>query len=110
MKLIPRNEKGLTDSDSHFRSLGYTSLGDAHGIKQGTLNTYLLTAFEHGARILADTKVDRVTIADGRATGAQAVHTSRRRPPIRTCTVNARSAWWWLAGPFRRPRCCCAPA
>lgn len=76
VKLIPRNEKGLTDSDAHFRSLGYSSLGDAHGIKQGTLNTYLLTAFEHGARILADTKVDRVTIADGRATGASAVHTT----------------------------------
>ncbi|HEX8327916.1 MAG TPA: FAD-dependent oxidoreductase [Hymenobacter sp.] len=76
VKLIPRNEKGLTDSDSHFRSLGYTTLGDAHGIKQGTLNTYLLTAFEHGARILADTKVDRVTIANGRVTGAEAVHTT----------------------------------
>ncbi|MBU6120656.1 FAD-dependent oxidoreductase [Hymenobacter siberiensis] len=76
VKLIPRNEKGLTDSDAHFRSLGYTSLGDAHGIKQGTLNTYLLTAFEHGARILADTKVDRVTISQGCATGAVAVHTT----------------------------------
>ena len=76
VKLIPRNEKGLTDSDSHFRSLGYSTLGDAHGIKQGTLNTYLLTAFEHGARILADTKVDRVTISHGRATGAEAIHTT----------------------------------
>ena len=57
MKLIPRNEKGLTDSDEDFRGLGYSTLGDARGIKQGTLNTYLLTAFEHGARILADTKV-----------------------------------------------------
>jgi choline dehydrogenase-like flavoprotein len=76
VKLIPRNEKGLTDSDSHFRSLGYSTLGDAHGIKQGTLNTYLLTAFEHGARILADTKVDKVTISQGRATGAAAVHTT----------------------------------
>ena len=76
VKLIPRNEKGLTDSDTDFRGLGYTSLGDAHGIKQGTLNTYLLTAFEHGARILADTKVDRVTIANARATGAEAVHTT----------------------------------
>jgi choline dehydrogenase-like flavoprotein len=89
VKLIPRNEKGLTDSDSHFRSLGYTTLGDAHGIKQGTLNTYLLTAFEHGARILADTKVDRVTIADGRATGAEAVHTTEDGRQVRI-TVRAR--------------------
>ncbi|UOQ98950.1 FAD-dependent oxidoreductase [Hymenobacter sp. 5317J-9] len=83
VKLIPRNEKGLSDSDTHFRSLGYTTLGDAHGIKQGTLNTYLLTAFEHGARILADTKVDRVTIANGRATGAEAVHTTEKGQQIR---------------------------
>ena len=83
VRLIPRNEKGLTDSDTHFRALGYTSLGDAHGIKQGTLNTYLLSAFEHGARILADTKVDRVTIANGRATGAEAVHTTPNGQQVR---------------------------
>ena len=89
VKLIPRNEKGLTDSDEHFRSLGYSTLGDAHGIKQGTLNTYLLTAFEHGARILADTKVDRVTIEQGRATGAEAVHTTEDGRAVRI-TVRAR--------------------
>ena len=89
VKLIPRNEKNLTDSDAHFRSLGYSSLGDAHGIKQGTLNTYLLTAFEHGARILADTKVDKVTIDEGRATGAEAVHTTADGRTIRI-TVRAR--------------------
>ncbi|GAC1593304.1 MAG: GMC family oxidoreductase [Hymenobacter sp.] len=89
VKLIPRNETGLSDSDAHFRALGYTSLGDAHGIKQGTLNTYLLTAFEHGARILADTKVDRVTIAQGRATGAEAMHTTEDGRAVRI-TVRAR--------------------
>jgi len=89
VKLIPRNEKGLTDSDVHFRALGYSTLGDAHGIKQGTLNTYLQTAFEHGARILADTKVDRVTIANGRATGAEAVHTAEDGHPVRI-SVRAR--------------------
>ena len=87
--LIPRNEKGLTDSDSHFRSLGYTSLGDAHGIKQGTLNTYLLTAFEHGARILPETKVDRVTIDHGCATGAEALHTTTDGHTVRI-TVKAQ--------------------
>jgi choline dehydrogenase-like flavoprotein len=89
VKLIPRNEKGITDSDAHFRALGYTTLGDAHGLKQGTLNTYLLTAFEHGARILADTKVDRVTIAQGRATGAEAVHTTADGRAVRI-TVRAQ--------------------
>lgn len=83
VKLIPRNEKGLTDSDAHFRALGYTGLGDAHGLKQGTLNTYLLTAFQHGARILADTNVTRVTLAYGRATGAEAIHTTAEGRAVR---------------------------
>ena len=74
--LIARNEKHLTDSEAHFRGLGYSMLGDAHGLKQGTLNTYLLTAYEHGARLLPRTQVGRVTTAAGRATGAEAVHTT----------------------------------
>ncbi|QIX61798.1 FAD-binding protein [Hymenobacter sp. BT18] len=76
VKLIPRNEKHLTASEEHFRSLGFSPLGDRHGIKQGTLNTYLQRAFDHGARILPDTYVTRVTTAAGRATGAEAVHTT----------------------------------
>lgn len=73
-RLIPRNEKGLSDSDAHFQGLGFSTLGDAHGIKQGTLNTYLRTAATHGARLLPDTRAERVTTAAGRATGAAAVH------------------------------------
>ncbi len=89
VKLIPRNEKGLTDSEAHFRALGYSTLGDGHGLKQGTLNTYLLAAFEHGARILADTRVERVTVAGGRATGAEAVHTTADGRAVRV-TVRAQ--------------------
>ncbi|MVN76075.1 FAD-binding protein [Hymenobacter sp. HMF4947] len=88
-RLIPRNEKGLSDSDHHFAGLGYSSLGDAHGIKQGTLNTYLATAFAHGARLLPDTWVERVTSAAGRATGAEAVHTPMGGLPVRI-TVRAK--------------------
>lgn len=81
--LIARNEKGLTDSDAHFQGLGYSSLGDVHGLKQGTLNTYLRTAFEHGARILPTTRAERVTTAAGRATGAEAVHTTADGQAVR---------------------------
>jgi choline dehydrogenase-like flavoprotein len=88
-RLIPRNEKGLTESEAHFQGLGYSSLGDAHSIKQGTLNTYLLTAFEHGARILPCTRVERVTSAAGRATGAEAVHTTADGRAVRV-VVRAR--------------------
>ncbi|WP_345070879.1 GMC family oxidoreductase N-terminal domain-containing protein, partial [Hymenobacter fastidiosus] len=89
VKLIPRNEKGLGEAEAHFQGLGYSTLGDRYGIKQGTLNTYLLRAFEHGARILADTQVERVTIQAGHATGAEAVHTTADGRRVRV-TVRAR--------------------
>ncbi len=88
-QLIPRNEKGLTDSDLHYQGLGYSTLGDAHGIKQGTLNTYLRTAAAHGARLLPDTRAERVTVVGGRATGAEAVHTTADGRPVRI-TVRAQ--------------------
>jgi len=87
-RLIPRNERGATDSDAHFQGLGYSTLGDAHGIKQGTLNTYLRAAAAHGARLLPDARVERVTIVAGRATGAEAVHTTAGGQPVRI-TVRA---------------------
>ena len=87
--LIPRNEKGLTNSDLHYQGLGYSTLGDAHGIKQGTLNTYLRTAAAHGARLLPDTRAERVTVVGGRATGAEAVHTTANGRPVRI-TVRAQ--------------------
>ncbi|MBG8554341.1 FAD-dependent oxidoreductase [Hymenobacter guriensis] len=89
VKRIPRNEKHLTSSEEHFRSLGFSPLGDRHGIKQGTLNTYLQQAFDHGACILPDTYVTRVTTAQGQATGAEAVHTTSSGQAIRV-TVRAR--------------------
>ncbi|MGI4866834.1 MAG: FAD-dependent oxidoreductase, partial [Janthinobacterium lividum] len=88
-QLIARNEKHLTDSEAHFQGLGYSMLGDAHGLKQGTLNTYLLTAFEHGARLLPRARVERVTTAAGRATGAEAMHTTTDGRQVRI-TVRAR--------------------
>ena len=89
VKLIPRNERHPTDSDEHFRGMGYSCFGDRHGVKQGTLNTYLQTAFEHGARLLCDTRVERVTVAQGRATGAEAVYTTPEGRSVRV-TVHAR--------------------
>ena len=87
--LIPRNEKGLSTSASHFAGLGYSSLGDAHGIKQGTLTTYLPLASAHGARLLPGTHVERVTVTAGRATGAEAVHTTAAGRAVRV-QVRAR--------------------
>lgn len=86
-RLIPRNELGLDDSDHHYQGLGYSTFGDRYSIKQGTLNTYLRTAAEHGARLLPDTQVERLTQQNGRVTGAEACYTApdgqRRRVTVR---------------------------
>ncbi|GAB2963315.1 GMC family oxidoreductase [Hymenobacter coalescens] len=88
-RLIPRNELGLDDSDAHFRGLGFSTFGDRYGIKQGTLNTYLKTAAAHGARLLPDTRVERLTQAAGRVIGAEAWHTAADGRTVRV-TVQAR--------------------
>ena len=53
---------------------GFTQFGDPSGSKRGTLHTYLRDAYDAGARILARTRADRVTVADGRATGVVATY------------------------------------
>ena len=50
-------------------SAGYMGFGDQSGSKQSTMNTYLVDAFEAGARIVTGCFVDRVTTSSGRATG-----------------------------------------
>ncbi|RSK37295.1 FAD-dependent oxidoreductase [Hymenobacter metallilatus] len=89
VKLIPRNERHQGSSEQHFQGLGYSCFGDRYGIKQGTLNTYLQTAFEHGARIVCNAQVERITLAQGQATGAEAVYTTPEGRPLRL-TVRAR--------------------
>lgn len=67
---IPRNQLD-PHSEAEWREIGYSPYGDQDGLKQSTLQTCLQRAVEHGARILADTTVERVTIERGRATGAE---------------------------------------
>ncbi|GAB3830043.1 FAD-dependent oxidoreductase [Hymenobacter jeollabukensis] len=88
-RLIPRNELGLDDSDRHFRGLGFSTFGDQYGVKQGTLNTYLKTAAEHGADLLPNTQVTRLTQQAGRVTGAEAWHTTADGRRVRV-TVQAK--------------------
>ncbi|MEP0547189.1 MAG: GMC family oxidoreductase N-terminal domain-containing protein [Rhodothermales bacterium] len=65
---IPRNQRP-PESEAEWKRIGFSPFGDRDGLKQGMLPTYLQRAVAHGARILADTTVERVTIANGRATG-----------------------------------------
>src|SRR5205807_1694319 len=53
-------------------SAGYMGFGDQSGSKQGTLKTFLLDAYEHGAQFLVGCRADRVVTANGRAAGVEA--------------------------------------
>lgn len=75
VKVIPRNVKGCIMGDP--RECGYCGLGCRKGAKMSTLKTYLQRAFNAGAQILADTKVEKVLVESGSATGVQAVYQGR---------------------------------
>ncbi len=68
---------------------GYTQFGDPSGSKRGTLNTYLRDAYDHGAKILADTHVDTVCVDDGRTTGVAATWTDPATGQTRAVRVRA---------------------
>jgi choline dehydrogenase-like flavoprotein len=53
-----------------WEQAGFSCLGDAYGIKQGAAQTFLCDAQAHGARLLANAKVERLVIQQGKATGA----------------------------------------
>ncbi|MBO3747432.1 GMC family oxidoreductase [Streptosporangiaceae bacterium NEAU-GS5] len=63
---------------------GFTHYGDLTGSKRGTLTTYLADAHAAGARILTDTRAQRIITADGRAQGVIATFGGR------TVTVRAK--------------------
>ena len=68
---------------------GYTQFGDPSGSKRGTLQTYLVDAFDAGAKILVRTRAEQVCVADGRATGVTAVYEVPETGVTARITVNA---------------------
>ncbi|KAL0073257.1 hypothetical protein F4703DRAFT_1782084 [Phycomyces blakesleeanus] len=62
---IPQNTSGK----SH--ECGWCLTGCKDGIKNGTSNSWLRTAAQHGARFVDQAKVNRVIIVDGKATGVE---------------------------------------
>ena len=67
-EVLPRNAS--PDDDPAF--CGYCNAGCQQGCKQSALKTYLQDASDAGARVVVDCIVDRVLVADGRATGVAA--------------------------------------
>ncbi len=64
---IPRNVRGCPSPEA----CGYCGYGCRHGAKQSTAVTYLADAAGANARIVTGCDVDRVTIANGFATGVE---------------------------------------
>jgi choline dehydrogenase-like flavoprotein len=74
VELIPRNEWQPTVED--FQKLGFSSLGDRYGIKQSTAQTYIRKAINAGARLLSGCQIERISVKNGRAIGAEAIYYS----------------------------------
>ncbi|MEM9725467.1 MAG: GMC family oxidoreductase [Pseudomonadota bacterium] len=81
---------------------GFIGFGDQTGSKQSTAVTYLRDAFEAGARILVNTRVDTVLTEDGRAAGVAAAYTDPATG--RRCDVTVRAPRVVVAaGSFESP-------
>ena len=72
-KPITRNADRTCDDP---RVCGYCYTGCQKGCKQSTLKTYLQDASDAGARFVVGARADRITIADGAATGVEATVTN----------------------------------
>jgi glycine/D-amino acid oxidase-like deaminating enzyme len=82
-------ERNADPSRYDPETAGYTGFGDQTGSKQSTMLTYLLDAYERGAKILVDTTVDRVLVEDGRAAGVTGTWTDPATGRTASVTVNA---------------------
>jgi choline dehydrogenase-like flavoprotein len=79
---ISRNVQGCQDC-------GYCSFGCRFGVKQSGLKTYLQDAVDRGAQVVVHAHVDRVTIANGAATGVEATVNGHRLTIRSTIVVAA---------------------
>jgi long-chain-alcohol oxidase len=79
---MPRNVQGCDQS----RVCGYCGFGCQLGAKQSTTKTWLADACAAGARIVVDTRAERVLVASGRVRGVEARAATGQR-----VTVHARA-------------------
>ena len=55
--------------------IGYSQMGDQTGAKQGTMRTYLQDASDAGAKLVPNTRAQRILTDDGKAAGVEATYT-----------------------------------
>ncbi len=69
-------------------SAGYLGFGDQTGSKQSTTKTYLLDAYQQGARLVIRCKANHILVEHGRAIGVEATYTDEAGKQI-SVTVRA---------------------
>ena len=69
--------------------IGYSQMGDQTGAKQGTLRTYLQDASDAGAKLLANTRAERILTDDGKAVGVETTYTDPQTPRSSRVVVHA---------------------
>ena len=80
---MPRNVRGCDQNGV----CGYCGFGCQLGAKQSTLVTWLEDAHAAGARIVTDTRAERVVTVHGRAAGVEATTRTGRRIAVRARAV-----------------------
>ncbi len=80
--LMPRNVVGCDEA-----VCGFSPFGCLAGAKQSTTKTWLVDAARRGARILVNTRADRVTVEHGRASGVQACTNDGHQVSVRARAV-----------------------
>ena len=55
--------------------IGWSGMGDQTGAKQGTMRTYLQDASDAGAKLLPNTRAERILTENGAAVGVEATYT-----------------------------------
>jgi choline dehydrogenase-like flavoprotein len=71
--------------------IGYSGMGDQTGAKQGTLRTYLQDASDAGAKLLPNTRADRIRTESGKAVGIEATYTDPQTHETSRVVIHASS-------------------
>jgi choline dehydrogenase-like flavoprotein len=80
------------DPDKYDPNLiGYSGMGDQTGAKQGTMRTYLQDASDAGAKLLPNTRAERILTEGGKAVGVEATYTDPQTQQNSRVVIHAPS-------------------
>ena len=71
--------------------IGWSGMGDQTGAKQGTLRTYLQDASDAGAKLLPNTRAERILTENGKAVGVEATYTDPQTQQSSRVVIHAPS-------------------